>query len=44
MDFGGNSGLFLGVTLTFISGLQFAILWCWGRAERGVNDGYGVCD
>lgn len=44
MDFGGNAGLFLGVTLSFISGLQFMALWCWGRAERGVTDGYGVCD
>ena len=44
MDFGGNAGLFLGVTLTFISGLQFCFFWAWGRAESGVKDGFGICE
>ncbi len=44
MDFGGNDGLFLGVVCCFISGAQFVFFWCWGRAERGVTDGFGICD
>lgn len=44
MDFGGNAGLFLGVTFCFISGLQYAFLWVFGRVEKGVNDGFGISD
>ena len=44
MDFGGNAGLFLGVCLSCVAGLQFAFFWVWGRVEAGVKDGFGICD
>lgn len=44
IDFGGNAALFLAVTCCFISGVQYGFLLMVGRAESGVNDGFGVCN
>ena len=44
MDFGGSEGLFLGVTLCFVAGVQYVFFKAWSFAERGVNDGFGVSD
>lgn len=40
--FGNNPALFLGVTLCFVAGAQYIFLLMIGRAESGVNDGFGV--
>lgn len=42
IQFGNNPALFLGVTLAFISGVQYVFLFMVGRAESGMNDGFGV--
>ncbi len=37
-----NAGSFLGAAVFFVLGLQFVVLWLMGRAEDGVNDGFGL--